>query len=186
MRISVFLIFLSVGLLLGSCAASNRYDRNSMTRGRWRTYYDSNSKHITGKYRHGRPVGTFRYYAPTGTLDHSERYGDDGLCEVTYWHPSGKVARRGTAQWVTGAKGARFYWYGPWTSFDEDGQITSIQTYTDGTVSRTETYELGKLTHVEIHDNAGKVTRAETYQDGNLLRVETFEQGRRTGSSLTL
>ena len=196
MRLQVLLLLLC-SMLLSACAANNgprgfwkpnRYDRNSLSKGRWRTYYDADSKQpfTTGKYRHGRPVGTFRYFAPTGNLDHSERYGQDGMCEVTYWHSSGKVARRGNAQWVTGKKGARFYWYGPWTSYDENGQITSIQTYTDGTISRTETYEQGKLARVETHDNRGQLTRAETYKDGNLLKVETFENGRRTGSSLTL
>lgn len=123
MRLQVFLL-LVCSVLLSACAANNgprgfwkpnRYDRNSLAKGRWRTYYDAEGKQpfTTGKYRHGRPVGTFRYFDPTGALDHSERYGQDGLCEVTYWHPSGQVARRGHAQWVTGKKEPAFMGTGP-------------------------------------------------------------------------
>jgi antitoxin component YwqK of YwqJK toxin-antitoxin module len=165
----------------------NRSDRKGLAKGRWRTYYDDAKKQpfTSGQYRHGRPVRTFRYYAPTGALDHSEVYGDDGYCEVTYWYPSGKVARRGNAQWVTGAKGARFYWYGPWTSFAEDGRITAIQTYTDGTLTRAETYEDGQISKIETFDR-NKLTRVEHYQKGSLIKVETFENGQRTGTTNTI
>ncbi|WP_310393009.1 hypothetical protein [Hymenobacter sp.] len=198
MRPFQLLLLLCCALLLGACATPhygprgfwkpNRYDRNGLARGRWRTHYDSAGQQpfTAGQYRHGRPVRTFRYYAPTGALDRSERYGRAGFCEVTYWYPNGQVARRGNAQWVTGAKGARFYWFGPWTSYAEDGQTTAIQTYTDGTISRAETYEKGKLTQVETHDERGKVIRSETYLDGQLLKVETFDKGLRTGTTNTL
>lgn len=144
---------------------TNRFDRHGKAQGRWRTYYDQADKQpfTAGRYHHGRPIRTFYYYTPTGQLDHSERYGREGFCEVTYWYPDGQVARRGHAQWVTGAKGARFYWFGPWTSYAKDGQSTAIETYTDGSLTRVETYENGKL-----------------------LKVETYERGRLTGSTSTL
>ncbi|WP_201977929.1 toxin-antitoxin system YwqK family antitoxin [Hymenobacter rubidus] len=197
MRLSRWL-FLSYVALLASCAGTkysphgfwkpNRSDRHGLARGRWRTYYDDANKQpfTAGQYRHGRPVRTFRYYAPTGQLDHSEEYGRDGYCEVTYWHAGGQVARRGRAQWVTGkGKAPRFYWYGPWTSYDPDGQITSIQNYTDGTLSRTETYEHGQLTQVETYEASRKI-RTESYADGKLIKVENFENGLRTGTTHTL
>lgn len=177
--LALILLSLSLSVLCGACASSgsttahgprgfwkpNRTDRNGLAKGRWRTHYDDAKKQpfTSGQYRHGRPVRTFRYYAPTGALDHSEVYGRDGYCEVTYWHPNGKISSQGKAQWVTGAKGARFYWFGPWTMYAEDGQKTSVQTYTDGSL-----------------------TRAETYQDGKLVKVQTFEGGRLTGTTNTL
>lgn len=194
-----FLVILWTALLFCSACAStnpaatpygprgfwkpNRYDQNGLSKGRWRTYYDDANKQpfTTGCYRHGRPVRTFEYFAPTGGLDHTEKYGRDGMCEVTYWYPSGKVARRGTAQWVTGAKGARFYWYGPWMSYNEDGQMTAVQTYTNGTITRAETYQNGRLAGVEEY-HEGKPSRTETYQDGKLLKVETFDKGLRPGT----
>jgi antitoxin component YwqK of YwqJK toxin-antitoxin module len=194
MRFSRLLCLLSLPLLLDACAGArgfwnpNRSDRHGLARGRWRTYHDDANQHLftSGQYRHGRPVRTFRYLSPTGVLEKSEVYGRDGFCEVTYWYPDGKVARRGKAQWVTGkGQTPRFYWYGPWTSYAQDGQITAVQTYTDGTITRAEQYENGKLTQVETYDH-NKATRTETYQDGQLLKVETFEKGLRTGATDTL
>ena len=67
----------------------NRYDGQGREQGRWRTCYDpaDTQPFTAGRYRHGRPVRTFRYYALTGQLDHSERYRRAGFCEATYWYP---------------------------------------------------------------------------------------------------
>jgi hypothetical protein len=76
----LFVLCLFTGLLFcGACAGPrgfwkpNRTDRNGLAKGRWRTYYDAAEKEpfTTGQYRHGRPVRTFRYYSPTGVLDHT-------------------------------------------------------------------------------------------------------------------
>ncbi len=142
--------------LCSACAGTNRTDRQGLGRGRWRTYYDSagaRQPYTTGRFRHGRPVGQFQYFSPTGALDHTERYASEGICEVTYWYPSGKVARRGQAQWVTGQKGARFFWFGPWTYYDENGQIKAVQTYTDGTHTATDVYTNGHVTATQIYKN---------------------------------
>ncbi len=193
---------LTFSTLLGSCAGSrfatappawafwkhNRFDHNGRETGRWRTYYDHSKKqpYTAGRYRHGRPVKTFQYYDPTGKLDRTETYSQDGYCEVSYWHPSGELARRGPAQWVTGkGQAPRFYWYGTWTSYQPDGQITAVQTYVDGNISRAETYENGQLTEVELFEK-NKRSRVETYSNGQLLKVESFEKGLRVGTTSTL
>jgi len=204
MRFSRLPLIAACACLLSACASArlaphygprgfwrpNRYDHRGREQGRWRTYYDSartrTQPFTAGRYRHGQPVRTFRYYAPTGVLDHTERYSREEFCEVTYWYPGGQVARRGHAQWVTGGKGVpRFYWFGPWTSYAESGQTTGIQTYTDGALTRAETYEAGQLTLVETY-RGNRLVRAETYDGGRLLKVESFENGRRTGTTGTL
>ena len=114
MRPSRLATVVAIALLLSACAGApattrhrsrgfwlpNRYDGRGREQGRWRTYYDpaDTQPFTAGRYRHGRPVRTFRYYVPTGQPDHSERYRRAGFCEVTYWHPGGQVARRGPAQ----------------------------------------------------------------------------------------
>lgn len=203
MHLFRLILFAGFAWLLGACSSSratthygpigfwhpNRFDRHGLEQGRWRTYYDDEKTkpYTAGRYRHGRPVRTFNYYAPTGALDHSEQYSREGLCEITYWYPSGKVARRGQGQLVSGEKGARFYWYGPWTSYTEDGQTTGIQTYTDGKLTRAETYENGKLTRVETYNpSSHRVTRVEQYEDGRLIKAEDFEKGLPTGTTNAL
>jgi YD repeat-containing protein len=203
MRLFRFLLLCCLTALLGACASSrsssqagrrgfwrpNHFDRHGLENGRWRTYYDDNKKQpfTTGRYRHGRPVRAFRYYSPTGQLDRTEQYQNDGLCEVTYWYPGGQVVRKGSAQWVTGkGRAPRFYWYGTWTSYNPSGQITDVQTYTDGTITRAEKYDgHGQLIQVDTYEG-NKTTRTETYRNGQLLKVETFGKDLRTGPANSL
>jgi hypothetical protein len=58
---------------------TNGYDRQGEQQGRWRTYFDAQkqTRFTTGRYRHGRPVGHWRYYTQLGGLDHEERYRRD-------------------------------------------------------------------------------------------------------------
>ena len=202
MKSARLLLLLVLDASLAGCAGSrfaaappawavwlpNRFDRHGLETGRWRTFYD-NGRHrpfTVGRYHHGRPVNTFHYYDPTGLLDRTETFQNEGYCEVSYWHPGGQLARRGPAQWVTGSgKAARFYWYGTWTSYDPDGQISAVQTYVDGSLTRAEIYEKGQLTQVEVFEQ-NKRSRVESYADGQLIKVETFEKGLRVGTTSTL
>lgn len=202
MRACQFLLLLGFSALLEGCAGSrfaaappawafwklNRTNGHGLAVGRWRTFYDD-AKHepfTAGRYRRGRPVNTFRYYDPAGKLDYTETYGQDGYCEVKYWHPGGQLARRGPAQWVTGqGRPPRFYRYGTWTSYAPDGQTTAVQTYLDGTITRAETYEQGQLTQIELFEQ-NKRSRLETYSNGQLIKVESFDRGLRVGTTNTL
>ena len=170
---SRLLLFTGLGLALGACATSrpsspgglfsflgpNRFDRHGLEQGRWRTYYDDarTQPYTAGRFRHGRAVGTYRYYAPNGVLDHSEQYAKAGACEVTYWYPNGQMARRGHAQWDTGAKGARFYWLGPWVSFGERGDTTALEQYADGKQLSRLVYQNGRRTTLETYNRNGRL-----------------------------
>ena len=160
-------LFVAGSWLCGGCAgtAPNRTNRQGLSKGRWRTYYDADKKQLftKGRYRRGRPVGKFEYYNATGALDHAERYCRQGFCEVTYYFPSGQVERRGSAQWLTGKKGARFYWFGPWTRYTETGQVRAVETYTNGSHTATDLYQEGRLTTTEI------------YKDGQLVETRPVQ-----------
>ena len=168
MRPAAFLLTGLILVLLSACAGvhqkagslplgfdkRNRYDRRDRPQGRWRTFYDSarTQPYTSGRYRHGRPVRTFKYYDATGVLSKSEQYGREGYCVVTDWYASGKPARRGQAQWVTGGKGARFYWFGPWASFTEQGDTTSLDFYGDGRQQRRILFERGRRALLETYE----------------------------------
>ncbi len=203
MRLPVLILLVCGPLLLGACAGTrpaahhgpsglpgpNRFDRRGRAQGRWRTYYDDPAQaqpFTTGRYRHGRPVRTFRYFAPTGALDHSEKYRRQGFCEVTYWYPGGQVARRGPAQWVTGSgQTPRFYWFGQWTGYAPDGQVTGVQQYVDGTLTRAETYQDGKITRAETYKGP-KLLTVEIYESGKLVNVETYENNVKISESRSM
>jgi len=114
---------------------ANRLDRQGDRQGRWRSYFDEANTQLQtrGHYRHGQPVGRWRYYSATGLLERRECYlGRDGRSLLTYYHPNGRVARRGQARVADEPDGAHFYWFGEWQQFTEAGALDSVKTYNKG------------------------------------------------------
>ena len=118
---------------------ANRVDRHGDPQGRWKVYSDDANTQLStrGRYRHGRPVGRWRYYTATGSLVRRERYRRHGLSELTYYYPSGQVARRGQARVADEPDGLHFYWFGQWQSYSEAGALQKIETYANGKLVAT-------------------------------------------------
>jgi hypothetical protein len=131
------LLFILLSSLVTACAGSHpaeRRDRHDQRRGRYRTYYDDARTQLftRGRYRHGQPVGRWRYYAPDGALQRHERYRRHGFSDLTYYYPSGRVARQGRARVVEEPSGPHFYWLGEWHYYSPAGALDSVQTYDRG------------------------------------------------------
>lgn len=122
---------------------TNRLDRRGDPIGRWNVYYDeAQTKPLTqGRYRHGRPTGRWRYYAPTGALARQERYHRHGLSDLTYYHPNGQVARQGQARVADEPDGLHFYWFGEWLSYSETGVLQKVEIYQNGRLVDTRRVE---------------------------------------------
>lgn len=114
----------------------NRLDAEGKRHGRWREYFDVAETQVAnqGRYRHGRPVGQWRYFAPGRRLEHTERYlrFPAHHIRLTYYHPNGQVAKRGQARYELHADGGRFYWFGEWRQYNELGQPQPSAYYTNG------------------------------------------------------
>ena len=131
------LLFILLASLATACAGSHsteRLDRHDQRQGRYRTYYDDARTQLFtwGRYRHGQPVGRWRYYAPDGALQRRERYRRYGFSDITYYYPGGRVARQGRARVVAEASGLHFYWLGEWNYYSPAGTLDSVQTYSLG------------------------------------------------------
>ncbi|GGG40372.1 toxin-antitoxin system YwqK family antitoxin [Hymenobacter glacieicola] len=115
----------------------NRYDGGDQRHGPWREYFDQEEKQLAnrGRYRHGLPVGVWRNYNPGGQLEHTERFYRHpyGLVTLAYYHPNGKLAKRGRARYRAEPTGAHFFWFGEWQRFGPDGQPLPSEWYQDGT-----------------------------------------------------
>lgn len=123
---------------LATACASGRpaehLDRQNERQGRWTTYYDDarTQRFTRGRYRHGQPVGRWRYYAATGRLQRREHYRRHGFSNITYYYPDGRVARQGRARVVEEPDGQHFYWLGEWNYYSAAGALDSVQTYQMG------------------------------------------------------
>ena len=127
-------------LLLAACTPRlNRLDHAGNRTGRWALDYDSAGTRplLRERFRHGRPVGYARHYSYTGQLERQEHYRRHGFSTITYYHPNGRVARRGQARLVAEPDGQHFYWFGEWPAYDEAGRLLKVDTYTGGKLTAT-------------------------------------------------
>lgn len=141
----LFLPLLLAACGLASCTAPrgpigfwsrNRLDQQGERHGPWVSYYDTSNtvRANTGHFRHGREVGRWRYYTPGAGLERWERFHRNrlGVVSIAYFHPNGRLARRGRARYVQEADGAHFYWFGDWRVYDPTGTPIKVETYGTG------------------------------------------------------
>lgn len=118
---------------------TNGYDHQGEQQGRWRTYYDEDTRqrpYTAGRFRHGRPVGHWRYYNQPGYLDHEERYHKN-YSDMMFYYPNGQVARRGRSQVVDEHPNIHYFWFGDWQEFADSGQLLRVDTYEHGRLTGT-------------------------------------------------
>ncbi len=115
----------------------NRYHRATQERhGPWREYFDNEERHLAnrGRYRQGLPVGRWHTYSPSGAREHTEQFHRTpyGLVTIAYYHPNGRVAKRGQARYRAEPTGAHFFWFGEWQRFDAAGKLLPSEWYDNG------------------------------------------------------
>lgn len=133
---------LGLSICLASCATlplghpHNRLDAEGKRHGRWREYFDAAETQVAnqGRYRHGQPVGQWRYYAPGRKLEHKERYlrSPAHQLQLAYYHPNGRLAKSGQARYLLHADGGRFYWFGEWKQYTDTGKPLPSEYYING------------------------------------------------------
>ncbi|AII51930.1 toxin-antitoxin system YwqK family antitoxin [Hymenobacter sp. APR13] len=116
--------------------SDHRYDRDLRPHGPWRTYYPASVRQVAGRerYRHGRLVGTSRFYGANGVLERKEVYvrAAAGLMRITYYHPNGRIWRTGQARIVAEPDGSHFYWFGDWPVYSAAGKAEKLEHYEAG------------------------------------------------------
>lgn len=150
----------ALAALLSGCAptahgpigfwSSKRYDAQLRQHGPWPTYYDDAKKQpmALGRYRHGRYAGRWRYYAPTGALERTERFARRpyGLITITDYQV-GKKKRQGQARILDEPDGVHFFWFGDWKVFDPQGQQIAVEHYDRGVLRGTQLLEVDMRNH---------------------------------------
>jgi antitoxin component YwqK of YwqJK toxin-antitoxin module len=143
------LLLLNFVAALSGCSATkgpvgfwseHRYDAQLRPHGPWRAYYPGPPQKLASRehFRHGRFVGSSRFYTPEGTLERQEKYlrRSYGLSRISYYHPNGRVLRTGQARIVAEPDGAHFYWFGEWQVFSVAGQLEKVEFYENGKLQR--------------------------------------------------
>ncbi|RAU83328.1 toxin-antitoxin system YwqK family antitoxin [Pontibacter arcticus] len=112
----------------------NKLDKQGNYHGRWKLYGPDEKTLIrNGRFRHGAEIGKWRYYYLSGQLMmleyHNRKRAD---FTVKRYHKNGALEKQGQARWVDEGKLIRYYWFGLWDIFNEQGQLTHQEYYEKG------------------------------------------------------
>lgn len=112
----------------------NRFDKEGERHGRWKVYFGEDNTIIrNGRFRHGNEVGTWRYYYPDGTRYMKEKYSRNSeVIRVTKYHENGKLARKGVARLIKTATLDKYFWFGEWKVYDNNGDYSHTEVYEKG------------------------------------------------------
>ncbi|MBF9255564.1 hypothetical protein I2I11_19855 [Pontibacter sp. 172403-2] len=112
----------------------NRFDKEGRFQGRWKVRVgDEKTLVRNGRFRHGREVGTWKYYYPSGKLLMVEKHKRNlDYILVKRYHENGKLAKEGQARLVTSGNVVRYFWFGDWKVYDEHGKFSHREYYEDG------------------------------------------------------
>ena len=121
--ISLFILLISTL----SCKTRINQTKNNLQEGKWITIDTLDYPYISkGKYRRGKPIGTWTYIN-NNKLDRKEKYKKD-KCLTMYYHPNGRIKQKG----YTKENETHWYYSGEWNYFDENGSKIRTNIYEKG------------------------------------------------------
>ncbi|MFD2999188.1 hypothetical protein ACFS7Z_02360 [Pontibacter toksunensis] len=112
----------------------NRFDKEGLYHGRWKVYIKEDKVLVrNGRFKHGREVGRWRYYYPTGELMMIERYKRTlDYIQVTRYRKDGSIEKVGQAKRVEDDEKVRYYWFGGWKVYEPSGTYLHTEYYEKG------------------------------------------------------
>ncbi|MDX5421426.1 MAG: hypothetical protein LPK07_15930 [Hymenobacteraceae bacterium] len=119
----------------------NRLDKEGKYHGRWKIFFGEDEQVIrNGRFRHGVEVGKWKYYYPDGTRYMVEKYNRrDNTIQIRKYHENGELARKGQARIIRTPTRDRYFWYGEWEVYDNEGNYSHKETYQSGNlISRSD------------------------------------------------
>lgn len=145
-----FAIFLLAALLLTAESADakaewpwwpfkiNRFDKEGRFHGRWKVFLGEGKDRVmirNGRFKHGKEIGKWRYYYPSGALyiyEEHKRY--ENVYIMKRYHENGNLMKEGQAMTVNNGKGVKYFWIGEWKVYNEQGEYTHTEVYRDGSL----------------------------------------------------
>lgn len=113
----------------------NRFDGSGRFHGMWKIMGPDEKTLIRkGRFRHGREVGTWRYfYYPSGNLYMVERHKRRlDYIPVKRYHENGSLEKEGQARVEDTKEKIRYFWFGEWRVYDDRGNFSHTEYYVNG------------------------------------------------------
>lgn len=107
----------------------NRFDNSNRFHGMWKIKgADGKTLLRKGRFKHGKEKGKWRYYYPSGQLMMVERYKRKlDYIQVRRYHENGALAREGQAKVEETKQKTRYFWFGNWKVYDEQGNFSHME-----------------------------------------------------------
>lgn len=117
---------------------TNQFNHNGQRTGKWIVYLDSAKtiKSIEGKYRKGKPKGTFFYYTNEGVLERKEISRFSKLKTTTYYSDQ-TIRSKGQARIENLPDKIHYYYFGQWKYYDKNGKLEKYCSYEKGNLVKT-------------------------------------------------
>lgn len=123
----LILIFAIISFCL-SCKSKINQVVNQQREGKWITIDTLDSIYITkGKYKKGIEKGTWKYFY-NNRLVKKEKY-NKGICNTTFYHPNGKIAKKGNTKLESNSIEDHWYYTGKWAFYNPKGKLDSTKIY---------------------------------------------------------
>ena len=188
-----FVILLFIIGFTGLNAQINQFDANGKRHGLWRKNYPNGNLKYTGKFNHGKEIGTFKHYSITDSKQPiiiRVFKTNSNVAKVTFYNLNGNIESQGNMQGKNKI--------GKWIYFHKDGESVMIEeNYTNGKLEGAYKtfYPDGKPTVIAHYKNGklegkylrysikNKVYEDFTYHLGK-LNGHAIYYDRRTGEKL--
>ncbi len=119
-------------LFLQSCTINQTVNGEKVGRWVYKTTVDQKNREVVrGRYdNRGFQKGTW-LYRYKGKLYKKEQFKDT-IAYTTYYHPNGKIAKRGQTRLRSTPSGLHFFYFGSWFIYDTKEQLTTVRHYEFG------------------------------------------------------
>ncbi|MCB0472451.1 MAG: toxin-antitoxin system YwqK family antitoxin [Flavobacteriaceae bacterium] len=163
--------------------STNQLDANGKRQGVWKKYYQNGRVRYTGAFKHGKEVGTFKYYSAASS-DHPIAVKifnpDNTIADVTFYTEEGILQSKGKMDGKNRV--------GKWLYFHEDGKtVMAEENYVDGKLDGDyKTFYLsGKPTEIAYYKDGLLDSTYRKYSiKGHLYQHLTYKNGKLNGKAV--
>jgi antitoxin component YwqK of YwqJK toxin-antitoxin module len=208
MKRIIFLLVLLVSVTNTALGQSkiNQNDNSGKRHGIWKKFYSNDRIRYTGKFNHGKEIGTFKYYSASNSdfpILIKNYHDSDNVADVQFFTPSGVLESKGKMKGKL-REGKWLYYHpdgksvmseenylngkldGEYKTFYSSGEPTEITTYKNGLLDGNyKKYSIKGFLYQDFNYKKGKLNGMAIYysrKSGDLIKKGPFKDDLRVGT----
>ena len=123
----LFTIIAIISIL--GCKSKSNQMINHLREGRWITIDTLDVIYtIKGRYKKGIEIGAWRHFS-NDRIVRKEKYSKNGICKIIFYHPNGKIMKKGNTKMENTTNETHWYYFGKWRFYNTKGGLDSVSVY---------------------------------------------------------